>query len=124
MARLVLRLTPQSRASVVGAVRSAPDGYYVEIRQPTRSLAQNAKLHAMLTEIAEQVVWYGQKLCVDDWKKILAASLQKVRVVPGIEHGTFVPVGLRTSQMTIAELSDMLELAYAFGAEHDVQFKQ
>lgn len=98
----------------------APDGTHVTFKAPTRSLEQNAKLHALLGDVSHQVVWYGTKLCVEDWKRIFAASLQKVRVVPGIDAGTFVPVGLRTRDMTISEMSDMIELIYAFGAEHSV----
>ncbi len=111
-----------ARAMAVQHVQHAPEGYVVEIKPPTRSLEQNAKLHALLAEIAEQVVWYGQKLCVEDWKRVFAASLQKVRVVPGIDPGSFVPVGLRTRDMTIPEMSDMIELALAFGAEKGVVF--
>ena len=102
----------------------APDGWVVTFRPPTRSLEQNAKLHAMLSEVADQVVWYGQKLVADDWKRIFAAALTKVRVVPGIDPGSFVPVGLRTSDMTIGEMNDMIELIYAFGAEHGVTFHE
>lgn len=106
----------------VAHVQAAPDGFVVEIKPPTRSLAQNAKLHALLHEISDQVVWYGQKLCVEDWKRIFAAALQKVRVVPGLTPGEFATVGLRTRDMTIPELSDMIELALSFGAEHAVVF--
>jgi hypothetical protein len=44
--------------------------------------------------------------------------------VPGIDPGTFVPLGMRTSQMTKEEISDLLELIYAFGAERGVKFRE
>ncbi|MBL0487394.1 recombination protein NinB, partial [Aeromonas caviae] len=34
----------------------------IEIKEMTRSLAQNSMLWACLTDIAEQVVWHGRKL--------------------------------------------------------------
>lgn len=113
-----------SRAIAAEAIRRAPDGYVCEVRPATRSLEQNARLHAMLTDVSRQVVWYGQKLGVEDWKRIFCAALQKVRVVPGIDPGSFVPVGLRTRDMTISEMTDLMTLIEAFGAEHEVVFKE
>ena len=37
-----------------------PNGGSVEFRQARRSLSQNSKLWAMVTEVSEQVDWYGQ----------------------------------------------------------------
>jgi hypothetical protein len=117
------RLTHKgARTLAADLCAEAPDGTIVTFRAASRSLEQNAKLHAMLADVSHQVVWYGTKLCVEDWKRIFAASLQKVRVVPGIDAGTFVPVGLRTRDMTISEMSDMIELIYAFGSERGVEW--
>jgi len=104
------------------AVLSAPDGYVVEIKPATRSLEQNARLWAHLGEVSEQVEWYGQKLSPEDWKTMFTASLKKSRVVPSLDPGGFVVMGLQTSKMTKAEMSALMELIEAFGAEHDVVF--
>ena len=93
----------------------------LELKPATRSLEQNAKMWACLTDISKQVDWYGNTLSPDDWKHVLSASLRKQRAVPGIDGG-FVVVGLQTSQMTIAEMSEMIELAHAFGADKGVLF--
>lgn len=87
-----------------------------------RSVEQNARMWAMLTEIAEQVEWHGQRLSKEDWKEILSAALKRQRVVPGIEGG-FVVLGASTSRMTVQEMSELMELITAFGVEHGVQFK-
>jgi hypothetical protein len=94
----------------------------VEFRKATRSSQQNALLWSCLTDLSKQVNWYGQYLSAEDWKDVLTASLRHCRVVPGIDKGTFVPLGMRTSQMTIPEMSELLELLFAFGAEHGVTF--
>lgn len=112
----------KARANAVEAVRNAPEGYYVEVKPPTRSLEQNARLWAFLTDVSEQVDWYGQKLSPEDWKTMFTASLRKANVVPGIDQGSFVVTGLHTSKMTKAELSDLLELISAFGTERGVVF--
>lgn len=115
-------ISPTVRFNAIEAIRTAPDGYLVTISEPKRSLEQNAALWSALHEIATQVEWYGQKLSAEDWKDMLTASLRKSRVVPGIDPGSFVVTGLHTSNMTVAEMSALLDLAYAFGAEKGVVF--
>ena len=117
---------PAEREQVIRWARNVEIGTIVEFRKKTRSNEQNAKLHAMLGEVAEQVVWYGSKLKVEDWKNMFTASLRKAQVVPGIDPGTVVPLGIHTSTMTVDEMSNMIEAIYAFGAdpEHPVVFKE
>ena len=93
----------------------------VELRTETRSLEQNARLWAMLTEVSRQVDWYGRKLTPEQWKHVFSAALKKQDVVPGIDGG-FVVLGLSTSKMTRAEMSELQELIEAFGAERGVRF--
>ena len=115
-AAMTAQLWPMLKAMLTAGHRMV-----MEIKPVTRSLEQNAKMWACLTDISKQVNWYGQKLSPDDWKHVLSASLRKQRAVPGIDGG-FVVVGLSTSQMTIAEMSEMIELAHAFGAQQGVAF--
>lgn len=93
----------------------------VTVRKEKRSNEQNRLLWAALTDIANQVEWYGEKLTPEDWKTMLTASLRKQKAVPGIEGG-FVVLGLSTSKMTKEEMSELLELALAFGADKGVKF--
>lgn len=111
-----------ARQRAIQAVQSAPAGHVVTIKEPTRSLDQNALLWPLLTELSEQVNWYGQKLEPDEWKDVMTAGLKKQKAVPGIDGG-FVMVGSRTSKMSKAEFSDLVELIYAFGAQHGVKFQ-
>lgn len=99
----------------------APDGYIVEIKPPTRSLEQNARLWAMLTDVSRQVDWYGRKLSQEEWKIVFTASMKKQDVVPGLDGG-FVAMGQSTSKMTKGELGDLMELISAFGAQQGVIF--
>jgi hypothetical protein len=54
---------------------------------------------------------------------MLTASLKKQRAVPGIDGG-FVILGQRTKRMRKAEMAELLELIYAFGAQQGVTFKE
>lgn len=93
----------------------------VDVRPETRSLEQNARLWAMLTDISKQVEWYGHRLTPDEWKDVFSASLKRTKVVPGLDGG-FVVCGQSTSKMTIAEMCELQELMAAFGAQKGVRF--
>lgn len=111
---------PEARRRALEAVRTAEDGMVVEVKEATRTLDQNALLWATLTDISEQVEWYGKHLTAEDWKCIFTASLRKSQVAPGLDGG-FVVLGQRTSTMTKREFSDLVELMNAFAAEHYVK---
>ena len=93
----------------------------LEVKPETRSLAQNARLWAMLGEISTQVDWYGRKLTSEEWKHVFTAALKKQDVVPGIDGG-FVVLGKSTSRMTKGEMSELQTLMEAFSAEKGVRF--
>lgn len=97
--------------------------FEVEVRPERRSSEQNARMWAMLSDIAEQVEWHGVKLTPEDFKHIFSASLKKQRAVPGLDGG-FVVLGQHTSRMTKAEMSELMELMSAFAAERGVTFKE
>ena len=113
-----------ARSNCLRALHDAPDGTRVQIDGPKRSHEQNRLLWSRLSAIADQVEWYGQHLSAEDWKDVLTASLRRTRVVPGIESGSFVPLGMRTSKMSKQEFGDLLELIAAFGAERGVEFPE
>lgn len=112
-----------ARQNAIKAVSEAAEGMVVEIKEQTRNTSQNAKLWAMLTEVSQQVDWYGRKLTPENWKHVFTASLSKQDVVPGIDGG-FVVLGKATSSMSKREFAELIELIYAFGAERGVQFTE
>ncbi len=112
----------QARAGAIQAIKDAEYGYIVKISEPTRSLDANAAMWAMLNDISRQVVWHGRKLDSIDWKNIFTASLKKMDVVPNLDGTGFVVLGQSTSKMTKREMSDLLELIQAFGAQNNVKF--
>lgn len=98
----------------------------VAVGEPKRSHEQNDRMWAMLTEVSEQLEWpvdgRMRKLSAEEWKDILTAGLKREqKIAQGIDGG-FVILGQRTSQMSKRELSDLMELISAFGAERGVTF--
>lgn len=111
-----------ARQRAVEAVREAPAGYVVTIAEPKRNLEQNARMWAMLGDVAEQVEWYGKRLTAEDWKHVFTSSLRKLEVVPNLDGTGFVALGMSTSSMSVREMRDLIELMFAFGAERDVKW--
>jgi hypothetical protein len=113
-----------ARQNAIRAVQEAPAGHTVTIAEPTRNSDQNARLWAMLTDVAQQVEWYGKRLTQEDWKHVFTASLRKLTVVPNLDGTGFVALGLSTSRMSKREFSDLIELIFAFGAERGVMWSE
>jgi hypothetical protein len=125
MTKLVFITTPPphpARANAVRAIQEAPDGVVVTIQPPKRTLAANAKMWALLTEVSLQVEWYGRHLTPTEWKFVFSSQLKKQEVVPNLDGTGFVVLGQSTSEMSSQEIGDLIELIYAFGAEREVKF--
>ena len=73
----------------------------IEIKEMTRTLAQNALFWSVMTDIAQQVSWHGRALSKEDWKHVLSAALYAQDVVPNIDGTGFVVLGRATSRMTV-----------------------
>ena len=117
----ILRPYPHaSRVNLMAYLAECQDGWLVTIEKPKRSNQQNALMWAVLTQL-EPIDWYGNHLTKEEWKDVITASIKRLRVVPGIDGG-FVVCGQNTSNMTIKEMNEVIEAAYALGSTHGVQF--
>ncbi|MBN9601836.1 MAG: recombination protein NinB [Afipia felis] len=121
-ATLVLGSTDARRRALDWCQR-APAGTRLEFKGPRRSLPQNAKFWAMLTDISSQVKWHGLRLSTEDWRLLFLDALKReLRVVPNIDGTGFVNLGRSSSDLSKSEMSDLIELIHQFGANHDVTF--
>lgn len=114
-------VTDLVRQNAIRAIQQAEHGARVSIAPRQRTLPQNARMWSMLTEVADQVMWHGQRLTPENWKDVFTAALKRQQVVPGLDGG-FVVLGTSTSRMTVAEMGDLMELMSAFAAEQGVRF--
>lgn len=113
-----------ARTAICRCIMVAPDGWMVTLKAAVRNLEQNAKMWAMLHDIEQQCEWHGIKLADEEWKDLFSAGLVKSKVVPNLDGTGFVILGQRTSQMTKSQMSDLIELIYAFGAERSVVWSE
>lgn len=126
MTRAVITLaTEADRARAVRWLHQAPARTRLEFKAPKRSIPQNDRFWAMLTDVATQLPWHGIKLSADDWKLIFLDALKReLRMVPNIDGSGFVNLGRSSSDLSKTEMTDLIELITAFGANHGVVFRE
>lgn len=135
--RLVLRLynaqqghqaIQQAWAHAKGWLTAGGQRLVLEIKPETRSDAQNRLLHAMLGDIAAQVVWAGAKRDAEVWKRLLVAAWcrarrEQVELLPALDgHGVDI-VFRRTSQLTRGECAELCDFIQAWCAENGVELR-
>jgi hypothetical protein len=114
-----------ARSNAKIAIDESPDGYAVEIKPITRSLAQNAKLHALISDIARNLEWAGTKRDVETWKRLLTAAWLRARgepieMLPALDgHGVDI-VFRRTSELTINEMIELIEYIQAWAVDKNI----
>jgi hypothetical protein len=122
---LILIASAAQREKAIAWIRKAPWNTRVLFKGPKRTIPQNDKMWAMLTDIATQKHWYNVKLIPDDWKLIFMAGLSReLRIVPNLDGTGFVNLNQSSSDLSKEEMSDMIELMYAWGAQHDVEWTE
>lgn len=110
-------------------------GWYMKLQaDPQRTLAQNALLWPLLTELERQLTWplwtergwVAGRLVRHEWKDFLTASFKRetATVAQGMDGRGYVLVGASTRDMSKAAFSEFLEFVLAFGAQQGVRFDQ
>lgn len=124
MSRVAVVLNSRmARERVSRWVMNAPLNTRVEMKEPKRSLPQNDRMWAMLTDVSRQVAHHGLRFSPDDWKLIFLDALKReVRTAPSIDGTGFVNLGRSSSDLSKAEMTDLIELIFAYGASHGVEF--
>lgn len=125
MSRAVIVIgSDRDRQKAANWCMKAPYNCRIEFKQAKRSLPQNDRMWAMLTDVATQVPYHGLRLAPDDWKLLFLDALKReVRMVPNLDGNGMVSLGRSSSDLSKGEMSDLIELIFAFGSQHGVKFK-
>ena len=110
------------RRRAMAAVADAPLTYRVTVEPARRNADINAALHAKLGEIADIRKWAGKRWDIETWKRLLVAAWsratgQALVMLPALDGAGVDIVFRRTSQMTQAEVRDLLAFIEAWEAE-------
>jgi hypothetical protein len=112
-----------ARERAKSLIDKAPDGYVASVDEPKRTLPQNDKMQAMLSDIALSKP-LGRRHTPDDWKAIaMNACSWECAFLEGLDGRPF-PVGLRSSRLTKSQMSTLIEWLQAFGDEHQVRWSE
>ena len=129
MAQRFILISDQVRANALAAVRQLPDNWVVTVAEPKRSNDQNAKFHAMLTDLSRSPVkWAGKRRSVEEWKAIVisghsVATGNGGEVIPGME-GEFVAIRESSANMTVRRAASLIEYLLAFCVTNNVEFHE
>lgn len=131
--RIKLHSAQQANAALNAAYQSikphliAGHAFELTVKPATRSSDANARLHAMLTDVAKQLQWVGKKRSVDVWKRLMTAAWlratnEQVEILPALDgHGVDV-IYEPTSRMSGAQVSSLMQFIEAWGTEGGVRF--
>jgi hypothetical protein len=119
---------PAQRQYAHKCIDAAPDDFVCILKQKTRTLAQNAKFHAMCTDVSEQCKFLGKSRTIKQWKLIFisghaVATNQEAECVPGIE-GEFLNLRESSADMGVRRLSSVIEYMLAWGANNNVKWTE
>lgn len=117
----IILTTNQSRAIAAHVILAAPDGAVVTIKPPKRSLPQNAKFHAMLSDVSRAKPG-GRMHTPDTWKALfMNACGHAVQFETGLNGQPF-PLGFQSSRLSKAEMADLITFILQWGDDNGVKW--
>lgn len=120
---LVVLNTDADRQKAATWAGRAPWGTRIEFKAAKRTLAQNDRMWAMLTDVATQKEHAGRRYTPDQWKILfMHACGREVQFLPSLDGSTFIPWGQSSSDLSKAEMTDLIEFMFKWGAENGVVF--
>ena len=122
MSRALLILSNQAvRQRAIHWIKNVPAGTRVQFKEPKRTLPQNDRMWAMLTEISNKALLGGNKYTPDEWKCIFLDALgQEMKFLPKLSGQGFLPLGHRSSELSVREMSELMELMEAWCAQNHI----
>lgn len=122
MAQTVIIRSDVQRILAKGLIEAAPVDAVVTIREGTRTLDQNARMWAMLSDIARAKP-EGRHMPPEVWKAAFMSALgHEIVWQPGIEDAPPFPAGFRTSRLSKRMFADLITFIAAYGDRHGVEW--
>jgi hypothetical protein len=128
MSRAILTLdSTAKREQAIDWIRKAPPLSRVEFKGPARSLDQNSRFWAMLTDVAVQGRIEGRRYNTEQWKLMFLHAYAEergieIKYLPALNRAGMVPCGRSSSDLSVAEMSEVMDYISAWGAENGITF--
>lgn len=129
MSRALLTLdSTAKRDQAIDWVRKAKTGSRVEFKGPARSLDQNSRFWAMLTDCAVQGRIEGRRFNTEQWKTIFLHAYAEergieIKYLPALNRAGMVPCGRSSSDLSVTEMSEVMEFIAAWCAENNITLR-
>lgn len=105
-------------------VQRAPDGWVMTLSEPGRTTEQNAYMWTLL-DIISAAKPEGRRWVPEVWKcGFMHLQGFRARFEDGLDGSGPFPVEYRSSRLTKAQMSDLIETIHEYGARHRVQFEK
>jgi hypothetical protein len=102
----------------------APPRAVLNIREASRSSEQNDKMWAMLGDVSRAKPG-GRNKPPHKWKAIfMDACGHKPEYDETLEGDSFICLGYKSSRLSKAQMSDLIECIYEYGARHNVVWSE
>lgn len=112
------------RTAVLGWCKSAELGTLVEFRAPRRTMPQNDRMWAMLSDIVKQKKEVnGKTHSTNEWKSMFMEALGfEQELMASLDGQRFFSMGTESSKLGKEDFSALIEFIFAWGAENDVKW--
>lgn len=113
---------PKQRAYAHQLIDAVPDGWVVTIKEEKRRDKQNSLFWEVMGDLAKGQP-EGRRWTKETWRDaILHATGHAIQFEMGLEGSGAFPVGFRSSCLSVSQMSQVMEFAFAYGARHGVIF--
>jgi hypothetical protein len=97
----------------------------IEAKEDTRTKAQNRMMHDIVSEIAKHVEWYGKKMSVLKWKRLLMAAWLRSKgetpeLIPALDGNGFDVIYEKTSELGVTRGADFITYLIWYADENGV----
>ena len=123
MSQTVILRGAMQREFAKALIDQAPVDAVVKVSEAKRSDDQNAKMWAMLSDVSRAKP-EGRRHTPEVWKCLFMNALgHETAFEMGLDGRPF-PTGFSSSRLTKAQMSDLIELIYSYGAQHNVKWSE
>jgi hypothetical protein len=121
MTQTIVLSDAHRKRTAIDIIAQAPLGHVAKISAPVRSLEQNNRLWAMLSDLARAKP-EGREYPSEHWKALtMDMAGHKPIWHPALDGDGIVCVGYKSSRLTVAEMCDVQTAIEAYAAQHEVE---
>lgn len=105
-------------------VDKAPPETVITFKKPGRTIPQNDRMWALLTDVSRQAVRMGHRKTPDVWKALfMHACGHATQFEVGLSGEPF-PVGFRSSKLSKEQMGELMDFIEAWCAENGIKLRE